>query len=196
MAEWVTDDAYACRTEESACALPCSQGDLWVAINTRDFRGSATCGACMQVSGPEGQVVVEVIENCAGACAAGEIELSRTAFDAIAQLEEGQADVTWQLVACNRRGPIAFAYEAASDAWWAGIQIRNSRLPIQSLSILLPNEGWTALARDGWNHFPVSASLGSGPFDYRVAAIDGQELLEQGIAYVPGGVVSGQGQFE
>jgi expansin (peptidoglycan-binding protein) len=148
----------------------------------------------MQVTGPKGEVVVEVIENCAGACAAGEIELSRTAFAAIATLEEGQADVSWRLVACDRQGPIVFSYEADSDEWWAGIQIRNSRLPIRGLAILLPS-GWTPLTRDHWNHFPISAELGSGPFDFRVTAIDGQELLERAIAYVPGGVVSGQGQF-
>lgn len=68
-------------------------------------------------------------------------------------------------------------------------------LPVASLAIRLPEKGWTELTRDGWNHFPVSASLGSGPFDFRVTAIDGQQLLEEAIAYVPGGVVPGHGQF-
>ena len=48
---------------------------------------------------------------------------------------------------------------------------------------------------DGWNHFPVSDDLGSGPFDFLVTAIDGQELLEEGVPYEPGGVVQGSGQF-
>lgn len=195
-AEWVTDDAYTCRNERSACALPCSSSDLWVAINEGDFRGSATCGACMQVSSPKGLVVVEVIENCAGACAAGEIELSQGAFERIGELAEGRAPVSWQLVPCDRQGPIAFAYEADSDEWWAGIQVRNSRLPIAGLSIRVSDDGWIAMTRDGWNHFPISADLGAGPFDFRVTAIDGQELVESSIPFVPGGVVAGQGQFQ
>lgn len=196
MAEWIPESSYTCKTEQSACGLPCPADDLWVAINSTDFRGSATCSACMEVTGPLGTVVVEVIENCAGACKDGEIELSGTAFEEIGDLSEGQAEVTWKLVPCHRSGPIAFAYEKDSHAWWAGIQVRNPALPVASLAILYSAEdGWKTLERDNWDHFPVSAELGSGPFDFKVTAIDGQELLEEGIAYTPGGVVQGTGQF-
>lgn len=196
VSEWITPEWYACATEESACALPCPSDDLWVAINQTDFRQSASCGACMLVSSPRGEVTVEVIENCAGACVDGEIELSRTAFERIGDPDEGHADVTWQLVPCVRTSPIEFSYEADSDEWWAGIQVRNTTLPVASLWIDLPEQGWTELERDGWNHFPVSANLGSGPFDFRIVAIDGQELLETDVEYVPGGVVTGKSQFE
>jgi hypothetical protein len=77
VAEWITPEWYTCETEQSACGLPCPLNDLWVAINPKDFRGSAVCSSCMSVDGPKGTVVVEVIENCGGACDAGEIELSR-----------------------------------------------------------------------------------------------------------------------
>ncbi|MBI5532333.1 MAG: hypothetical protein HY898_06445 [Deltaproteobacteria bacterium] len=197
VAEWITPDAYTCKTEESACGLPCPADGLWVAINSTDFRKSATCSACMEVTGPLGTVTVEVIENCAGACKDGEIELSREAFEKIGNAADGHAPVTWKLVPCHRTGPIAFSYEKDSDEWWAGIQVRNPALPVNALSIRYSaTVGWVPLSLDGWDHFPVSADLGSGPFDFRVTAIDGQELLEEGIAYVPGGVVQGKGQFK
>ena len=196
MAEWITPEWYTCETEQSACGLPCPSNDLWVAINPEDFRGSAVCSACMSVAGPNGTVVVEVIENCGGACASGEIELSRSAFDAIAVLDEGRAQVSWRLVPCEREGPISFSYERDSDHFWAGIQVRNPALPVAKLEIRYGSEDWTVLERDGWDHFPVSGDLGSGPFDFRVTAIDGQQLLEEEVAYRPGGVVQGRGQFE
>lgn len=133
VAEYITPDAYACETEQSACGLPCPADGLWVAINETDFRDSATCSACMEVVGPLGSVVVEVVENCAGACENGEIELSREAFDLIGDASEGHVDVTWRLVPCERTGPIAFAYEADSHEWWAGIQVRNPALPVSAL---------------------------------------------------------------
>ena len=74
-------------------------------------------------------------------------------------------------------------------------QARNPALPIAGLSIRYSDAGWEALEMDGWNHFPVSDDLGSGPFDFLVTAIDGQELLEEGVPYEPGGVVQGSGQF-
>lgn len=196
-AEWITDEWYACEDEQSACGLPCPDDGLWVAINPTDFKDSATCSACMHVLGPLGEVTVEVVENCAGACAEGEIELSQEAFAEIADLAEGQAPVSWILVPCERDGPIEFAYEPDSNEWWAGVQVRNPVLPVSELAIRYSAEdGWVALEMDGWNHFPVSADLGEGPFDFQVTAIHGQTLVEQDIAYEPGGVVPGQGQFE
>jgi expansin (peptidoglycan-binding protein) len=168
-----------------------------VAINSTDFRDSKTCSACMEVTGPLGTVTVEVVENCGGACVDGEIELSREAFELVADASEGHADVSWRLVPCQRTGPIAFAYEPDSHEWFAGIQIRNPALPVAELDIRFSDAvGWVTLEMDGWNHFPISDDLGSGPFDFRVRAIDGQELLEENIEYVPGGVVQGTGQFE
>lgn len=197
VAEWITPEWYTCEQEQSACGLPCSDGDLWVAINERDFRDSRLCSSCMYVEGPLGEITVELIENCGGACVDGEIELSRSAFEAIADLEEGRADVRWKLVPCERSGPISFSYEPDSHEWWAGIQVRNPALPVASLSIRYTGEdGWIELERDGWNHFPISADLGDGPFDFIVTAIDGQELREKGIPYVPGSTFEGTGQFE
>jgi hypothetical protein len=70
-------------------------------------------------------------------------------------------------------------------------------LPVAELDIRFSDEvGWVTLQMDGWNHFPISDDLGSGPFDFRVRAIDGQELVEEGVEYAPGGVVEGTGQFE
>ena len=196
-AEWITPEWYTCETEESACGLPCPEDDLWVAINETDFRESHTCSACMHVVGPLGEVTVEVIENCGGACVDGEIELSREAFELIGDLDEGQAEVSWILVPCARAGPIRFSYEDDSDEWWTGVQIRNPVLPAATLSILYSEaDGWVDLEMDGWNHFPVSGELGEGPFDFRVTAIDGQTLLEEEIPYAPGGEVDGHGQFE
>jgi len=197
VAEYITPEYYVCETEESACGLPCPDDSLWVAINSTDFRDSKTCSACMEVTGPLGTVTVEVVENCGGACVDGEIELSRAAFELIGEAAEGHVDVSWQLVPCQRTGPIAFAYEPDSDEWFAGIQIRNPALPVAEIDIRFSDEaGWVTLQMDGWNHFPISDDLGSGPFDFRVRAIDGQELVEEGIEYVPGEVVQGTGQFE
>jgi len=87
--------------------------------------------------------------------------------------------------------------EPDSNQWWAGIQIRNPALPVASVAIrVLAGADFVELERDGWDHFPISAYLGQGPFDFIVTAIDGQQLLEENIAYASGGVVEGSGQFE
>ena len=195
VAKWITPEWYTCETQESACGLPCEPNDLWVAINETDFRDSRVCGACMTVTAGESTVTVEVIENCGSACADGEIELSRTAFEQLGNLDEGHVEVAWQLVPCPREGPIQISYESDSDEWWAGIQIRNAVLPVESLEIRYDDNDWERLEMDGWNHFPVSGDLASGPFDFRITAINGGQIEETDIPYRPGETVQGTAQF-
>jgi expansin (peptidoglycan-binding protein) len=73
--------------------------------------------------------------------------LSRSAFKAIAVLDEGRAQVSWRLVPCDREGPISFSYERDSDEWWAGIQVRNPALPVAKLEIRYGSEDWIALLK-------------------------------------------------
>lgn len=194
-AEYITPDA-ACGTHEVACMLPCPADDLYVAINQWDYQNSQACGACMEVTGPNGTVVVTVIENCAGACAPGEIELSETAFAQIADVSEGHAEVEWRLVRCDLSGPIAFHFEPESSEWWVSIQVRNHVMPVASLELERPDGSWTGLERRAHNYFDTNDDPGTGPYTLRVTSIDDQQLIESNIPLRPGEEVAGTGQFE
>jgi expansin (peptidoglycan-binding protein) len=193
-AEYITPDA-ACETHDVACLLPCPADDLYVAINPTDYAGSEACGACMEVTGPLGTVTVSVIENCAGACVDGEIELSEAAFAQIADVSEGHAEVSWRLVSCSLSGPVAFHFEPESSEWWASIQVRNHVMPVRSVAVQTGDGGWLELTRRAHNYFD-SNEAGPGPYTLRVRSIDDQELIEPGIPLSPGALVQGQGQFE
>jgi expansin (peptidoglycan-binding protein) len=193
VAEWIT---VSCDREVQACLIPCPADDLYVAINPADYAGSQACGACMEVTGPRGTVTVLVTQNCASACVADEIELSETAFDRIADLAEGRADVTWKLVSCNVTGPIAFQFEPESTEWWASIQVRNHAVPVRSLELQQPDGTWRDLPRRMHNYFEADSSPGPGPYTLRVTSIEGQQLVETGIPLRPGGLVQGTQQFE
>jgi expansin (peptidoglycan-binding protein) len=193
VAEYIT---VACADEPSACSLPCPPDDLYVAITPWDYAGSEGCGACMEVTGPRGAVTVRVTQNCAGACAPDEIELSETAFGRIADTAEGRAAVTWKLVSCGVSGPIAFHFEPESTEWWVSVQVRNHAVPIASVELRLPDGGWRDLPRLAHNYFEADGHPGPGPFAFRVTAVDGQSLVEEGIPLRPGGLVGGTGQFD
>jgi len=193
MAEYIT---IPCAEEVQACLLPCPGDDLYVAINERDYAGSEACGACMEVTGPRGTVTVLVTQNCGGACADGEIELSETAFGRIADVAEGQADVTWKLVSCDVTGPLAFHFEPESTEWWVSIQVRNHAVPVRSLELRRADGSWRDLPRRMHDYFEADGTPGPGPYALRVTSIDGQQLVEEGLPLRPGALVQGTRQFE
>ena len=65
-----------------------------------------------------------------------------------------------------------------------------------ALALQYPDGSWQDLERQAHDHFEATGEIGPGPFNLRVRSIDGQELLEEEIPLVPGGVVEGTGQFE
>ncbi len=192
-AEYIT---HSCTSEVQACLLTCPADDLMVAINPDDYAGSEACGACMEVTGPLGTVTVKVTQNCASACAPGEIELSEEAFSRIADVSEGHAPVSWRLVSCTVTGNLAFHYEPESTEWWVSVQVRNHAVPIATLELQQSDGTWLALPRQMSNTFEAADHPGPGPFTFRITSIDDQVIVEPDVPLRPGELVQGTQQFE
>ena len=85
------------------CSYPSPPADgLFVALSPGEYDSAAACGGYLEVHGPDGSVRVEVIDQCPG-CGAGHIDLSEAAFSAIAPLNAGLVNVTYQ----HARQPVA-----------------------------------------------------------------------------------------
>ena len=68
------------------CSYPRPPADgLYVALSPPEYAKAARCGGYLEVRGPEGSVLVKVIDQRPG-CAAGHIDLSETAFARLAPL--------------------------------------------------------------------------------------------------------------
>ena len=62
------------------CSYPSPPAnDLFVALSPSEYAGAAACGGYLTVTGPDGSVTVQVIDQCPE-CAAGHIDLSEPAF--------------------------------------------------------------------------------------------------------------------
>jgi len=58
------------------CGSPATPNDLMVgAMNHTDYAGSAACGACARIVGPQGTVDVRIVDRCPE-CPQGDIDLS------------------------------------------------------------------------------------------------------------------------
>jgi len=176
------------------CSFDASPDDLMVAaMNAADYDDAAWCGACLDVTGPMGEVVVRVVDQCPG-CQHGDLDLSPQAFAMLAPLSEGRIPITWSEVACDVTGPIAYRFKEGSSQYWTAIQVRGARYPIAKLEAQVGGT-WAAIPREDYNYFVEASGLGPGPYLLRVTDTRGQVVTDSGIALGAGVVDTGASQF-
>jgi expansin (peptidoglycan-binding protein) len=148
------------------CSFDPSPQDLMVAaMNHTDYAGSAVCGGCILVEGPDGSVTVRIVDRCPE-CPKGNVDLSAEAFALIAEPKKGRVPITWYDVPCDGSGTIQYKFKEGSNPWWAAIQVRNSRWAIASLEEMVDGS-FLKIHRENYNYF-VHSGLGPGPFEIRV----------------------------
>jgi expansin (peptidoglycan-binding protein) len=177
------------------CGFDPSPNDLNVAaMNAAEYDGSAVCGECVAITGPKGQITVRIVDQCADCYDTGHLDLSQQAFAQIADPSAGRVPITWDVVACDVSGNLAYHFKDASSQWWTAIQVRNSRLPIARLE-WMQGGAWVNVQRADYNYFIVDSGVGNAPFQVRVTAIDGQQLVDTLPAPQSDVTVPGAGQF-
>jgi expansin (peptidoglycan-binding protein) len=186
---------YYYATGDGACLFGPSPNDLMVAaMNAEEYDNAAYCGAYVHVTGPEGAVVVRIVDLCPG-CEAGHLDLSLQAFDQIADVSQGSVSITWQLVSPELSGPIAYHFKDGSNQWWTAVQIRNHRNPIAKFEYQTDGGQWVTVPRTSYNYFVEASGMGPGPYSFRVTDSYGNVLTDNSIAHIENGTVNGANQF-
>lgn len=81
-----------------ACGFTASTDFHVAAMNGKQYQ-KALCGQCVEVRGPNGMVTVRIVDLCPG-CKMGDLDLSMTAFMALAPLSAGRVPISWSFVPC------------------------------------------------------------------------------------------------
>jgi expansin len=159
------------------------------------------CGAYAEVHGPNGTIVVRIVDKCPDVyippslgCAKGHLDLSPEAFAKIAPLSQGRVAITWRVISPELGRPISYKIKKGSNQWWTAIQVRHHRNPITKLEYRAGNGQWVKLLRMDYNYF-VGQNMGPGPYTLRVTDSYGNVLNDSGIPLVPEGEYAGQAQF-
>jgi expansin len=174
------------------CSYPSPPADgLFVALSPGEYDNAAACGGYLEVHGPDGSVRVEVIDQCPG-CGAGHIDLSEAAFSAIAPLNAGLVNVTYQLlVNPSLPGPVSLLVKQGSSQYWLALLAMNTGNPLTSVQVQSESGGgWYSLVQASYNYWVAQSGAGNGPFTVRLTDTQGHVVTVQGVALSPG-VVQG-----
>ncbi len=176
------------------CSYPASPDDLMVAaMNETDYAGSAACGRCAHVEGPDGSVEVRIVDRCPE-CAPGDIDLSPQAFEQIAPLSAGRVDIGWSYIPCPVEGSIDFHFKDGSNQWWTAVQPRNHRHGIDRLEVEQDGE-WVDVPRLNYNFFVLDSGMGPGPYQFRLTDVWGHRIEDSNIPLLDDATAPGTQQF-
>lgn len=189
------DGTYYDATGAGNCSFDATPNDLMVAaMNHPDYGTADWCGACLEVTGPQGNSVrVRVVDQCPE-CKAGDLDLSPQAFQMLAPLSAGRIKISWHEVACDVTGPIDYHFKDGANEYWTAIQIRNHRYPIEKLEAM-KNGAYKTIQRLDYNYFVDTSGLGPGPYMLRVTDAHGHVLEDSGIALGTSVTRAGAAQF-
>ena len=170
------------------CSYPSRPADgLFVALPPAEYARAAGCGGYLEVSGPDGSVLVKVVDQCPG-CAAGHIDLSETAFAMLAPLSAGRIDVTYAyLPDPTLPGPLSIEVNRGSSRFWLALLADNTGNPLAAVQVRT-SSGWLSLTRASYNYWVASSGAGPGPFTVRLTDTQGHQVTVHGITLSPGAV--------
>jgi expansin len=169
------------------CSYPSPPaGQLYVALSPSEYGSSAACGSYLQVSGPDGSVTVEVVDQCPE-CQAGHIDLSEQVFAKIAPLSAGLVPVTYRTLADPPLpAPLSILVKTGSSAYWLALLPINNGNPLATVAVSQGSGGWQELSRTTYGYWLASSGAGPGPFSVRLTDSLGHQATVHGITISPG----------
>lgn len=176
------------------CGFPATPDDpLVAAMNHTDYAGSAACGSCVRIEGPDGSVDVRIVDQCPE-CPAGDIDLHPDAFARIAPVEAGRVAITWQYIPCAVEGPVVYHFKDGSNPYWTAVQLRNHRNAIARFEVQ-QSGAWVEVPRVDYNYFVQESGMGEGPLSFRVTDVAGGVLEDANIPLLDDADAPGAAQF-
>ncbi|MFN8438555.1 MAG: expansin EXLX1 family cellulose-binding protein [Cytophagales bacterium] len=163
------------------------------AMNASQYGLAVYCGACAEVTGPKGKVIVTIIDQCPE-CKQGDIDLSPEAFDQIANRIDGRVKISWKIVSCASASPVQFYIKEGSSQYWTAVQVRNHKNKLEKFEYW-NGTSYVALPRQDYNYFLASSGLGAGPYKFRLTDVYGNQIVEDNIPLKITSVLNGSKQF-
>eukprot|EP01105_Mastigella_eilhardi_P007510 TRINITY_DN18948_c0_g1_i1.p1 TRINITY_DN18948_c0_g1~~TRINITY_DN18948_c0_g1_i1.p1 ORF type:complete len:265 (+),score=68.05 TRINITY_DN18948_c0_g1_i1:47-841(+) len=178
------DGTYYGADGSGTCQLPKLSDDplLVAALDNPMWDGSAWCGSCAHVKGPNGEVTVTIVDKCPE-CASGDLDFSQDAFEKLAPVSAGRVTISWEFVECSVSGNLQYWIDPGSNNWWFAIQPRNFPLRISKVEFKPSGSStWYEMTRDSTNRFVYQYDNGvTLPLSMRITNTAGEVLTDNNV---------------
>ncbi|KAK7746296.1 hypothetical protein SLS53_002255 [Cytospora paraplurivora] len=166
------------------------------AFSGSTWDNAAECGACLNVTGPNGNsITVMVVDECPE-CDVGHLDLFEDAFEQLGSISAGEIATSYTKVACGISSPIVLHNKSGTSAYWFSMQVVNSNEPISSLEVSTDGGStWQSTTRTEYNFFENSSGFGTDTVDVRVTSTTGGTITVSDVSVAANAQVTASSNF-
>ncbi|KAJ3359482.1 hypothetical protein GGF32_009209 [Allomyces javanicus] len=176
------------------CMLDPPANQMAVALGTNGLDNfgknlASMCGVCIRIHNGAKSVVAHIINKLPDADRGpGDLDVTGPVWRALTTIPPGELyNIKWEVVNCpDVSGPLSYKWKDGSSQWWAGIQIRNHKKPVVSVTV-----NGQKPARQMYNYFVSNTGFGKGPFTVVTQLNDGTTITDKNIPLRAGAEVKG-----
>ena len=190
---------YGGNTDGGACSftgykLPSSL--FGTALSDSNWATAGNCGACVSVTGPDGnKITAMVVDECPG-CGTNHLDLYPEGFAKLADPSKGVINVNWDFVPCGITSPIVLKNKSGTSPYWFSMQVQNANVAVASLEVSTDGgKSWKKTERKTYNYFENAAGFGTQSVDVRVTSTGGQSIVVKDVSIAALSTKTASGNF-
>ncbi|KAL4940731.1 RlpA-like double-psi beta-barrel-protein domain-containing protein-containing protein [Aspergillus oleicola] len=169
-------------------------GITGVAYSGSAWDSAAECGACVEVTGPDGNTVKAMIVDQCPECSATHLDLFEGAFTTLASASEGEINISYSIVPCSISTPLTLRNKSGTSAYWFSMQVLNANEAVKSLEVSTDGgETWQGTTRSEYNFFENQSGFGTEKVDVRVTGVGGKSVTVKNVSVESGSSVEADG---
>ncbi|KAL1608721.1 hypothetical protein SLS59_001911 [Nothophoma quercina] len=153
------------------------------ALATANWDTSANCGACVAVTGPNGNKITAMIVDECPSCTTNQLDLYEAGFAKLADTTEGKIDISWDIVPCGITTPLVLKNKEGTSAYWFSMQVQNANVAVESLEVSTDGgKTWGQTERQTFNYFQNAAGFGTETVDVRITSTSGESITVKDVS--------------
>ncbi|KAJ5360390.1 Barwin-related endoglucanase [Penicillium concentricum] len=161
------------------------------ALSLQRWDDAANCGACVSVTGPNGNSIKAMIVDQCPECESNHLDLFQDAFAELSDISAGIIQTSWSYVSCDLDGPLKLKNKEGTSAYWFSMQVVNANEPVASLDVSTDGGStWQGTSRQYYNFFENSAGFGTSTVDVRITGASGKTVVVKNVGVGSGNVVT------
>ncbi|TDZ26420.1 Expansin-YoaJ [Colletotrichum sidae] len=178
----------------STYAIP--SGLFGTAFSGQAWDSAAECGACVKVTGPNGDSITAMIVDQCPECDEGHLDLFQDAFTKLGSVSDGIISTSYEFVKCGITSPIKLHNKSGTSSHWFSMQVLNHNEPVTSLEVST-NGGstWQKTQRAEYNFFENQSGFGTDSVDVRVTSSSGKTVIVKNVSVASDSEQTASGNF-
>ncbi|KKK17964.1 hypothetical protein P175DRAFT_0509807 [Aspergillus ochraceoroseus IBT 24754] len=166
-------------------------GLFGTALSGERWDNAAECGACVSVTGPNGNTIKAMIVDKCPECESNHLDLFQNAFAELADISKGIIPIKWSYVSCDIDTPLILKNKEGTSPYWFSMQVVNANEAITAFEVSTDSGStWQSTTRSFYNFFENSSGFHTDTVDVRITGESGKKITVKNVGCASGSTIT------